>query len=68
MTFRDTNTDTEQLRTEVEELRNALERILDALRDAGLSEAERIERAAAIANHAKSVSQRQFSYHTAFKG
>lgn len=66
MTFRATNTDAEQLRTEVEELRNALERILDALRDSGLSEAERIERAIAIATHAKTLSQRQFNHHTAF--
>lgn len=55
MGFRDTRTDAEQLRTEVEELENALERILDALRDDKLNEAERIERAIAIALHTRSL-------------
>ena len=68
MAIRDTNTEAEQLRTQVEELGNALERILDALRDDGLNEAERIERAVAIATYAKTISPRQPSHHVALRG
>ena len=47
----------EQLRTEVEELENALDRILDALRDDELTDAERVQRAIAIANRVRDVIQ-----------
>ena len=49
MTYQTAAAETEQLRTEVEELTNALERVLEALRDEGLTEPERIARATAIA-------------------
>ena len=49
MVYQTAAAETEQLRTEVEELTNALERVLEALSDEGLTESERIARAAAIA-------------------
>lgn len=48
MAYQTVTAEAEQLRTEVEELSNALERVLEALRDEELTEAERVERAAAI--------------------
>jgi phage host-nuclease inhibitor protein Gam len=49
MTYQTGAAETERLRTEVEELTNALQRVLEALRDEGLTEAERATRSAAIA-------------------